>query len=86
MKSFIIRITDWVLYAAIAATVVYAYNMGAYYAGWDNNPFLGLLYAAGGFCVASVVSGVWFCLSGLYRAVDSLESEAIRARLRSGAK
>lgn len=83
MKSFIIRITDWVLYAAIAATVLYAYNMGAYYAGYDNNPLLGLLYALGGFCVASVVSGVWFCLSGIYRATEALHVEAVRARVRA---
>ena len=86
MKSFIIRITDWVAYGAIAATTFYGYNMGAYYAGYDNNPFNGLLYAAGGFCLATVVSAVWFCLSGSYTALQSLEREAIRARVRETVK
>lgn len=86
MKSLIIRLTDWVAYGAIAATSIYGYSMGAYYAGYDNNPFNGLLYAAGGFCVASVVSAVWFCLSGSYTALQSLEREAIRTRVRETVK
>lgn len=81
MKSLIIRLTDWVAYGAIAATSIYGYSMGAYFAGYDNNPLNGLLYAAGGFCLASVVSAVWFCLSGSYTALQSLEREAIRARV-----
>lgn len=86
MKSLIIRLTDWVAYGAIAATSIYGYSMGAYFAGYDNNPLNGLLYAAGGFCVASVVSGVWFCLSGAYTALQSLEREAIRTRVRETVK
>lgn len=86
MKSFVIGLTDWVAYGAIAATTVFGYSMGAHHAGWDNNPYLGLLYAAGGFCVASVCSGVWFCLSGLYRTSQSLYDEAVRARVRATVK
>ena len=83
MKSLIIRLTDWVAYGAIAATSIYGYSMGAYFAGYDNNPLNGLLYAAGGFCVASVVSAVWFCLSGAYESLQQLQVEAMRARVRA---
>lgn len=86
MKSLIIRLTDWVAYGAIAATTIYGYSMGAYYAGYNDNPFNGLLYGAGGFCLASVVSAVWFCLSGAYEALQSLQREAIKARVRETVK
>lgn len=86
MKTFIIRLTDWIAYAAIAAVTAYAYSMGAYYTGYENNPLYGILYGAIGFSLASMVSAVWFCLSGAYAALQSLETEAIRARVRETMK
>lgn len=82
MRKLIIQTVDVMAYVAIVATVIFGYSAGAYFAGYDSNPIRGAVYALGAFCLASAVSGTWFCLSGSYTALQSLEREAIRARLK----
>lgn len=83
MRHLLIQTANVVAYGAVIAATAFGYAMGSRYAGYDDSVLNGLLYAAGAFCAASVASGLWFVLSGIYSELRDLRTELrVRARNR----